>query len=62
MRHTTIWTPAYLEEAYPFADGESSEAAIARHGDAPGPRSLLKAPRPDYSPETSGPKGTSLAY
>jgi hypothetical protein len=62
MRHTNIRTPAYLEEAYPFADGESSEAAIARHGDGPGPRSLLKAPRPDYDPEATGPKGTSRAY
>jgi hypothetical protein len=62
MRHTNIWTPAYLEEAYPFADGESAAAAIARNGDGPGPKSMLRTTRPDYAPETTGAKGTSLAY
>jgi hypothetical protein len=62
MRHTNVRTPAPLEEAYPFADGESSEAAIARHGDGPGPRSMLRTTRPDYDPETTGSKGTSRAY
>ena len=62
MRHDVIKTPAPLEEAYPFADGESAEAAIARHGGGPGPKSLLKAPRPNYDPERTGPKGQSRAY
>ena len=62
MRHTTIQVPAPLEEAYPFADGESWQTAVARHGDVPGPRSMLKAARPEYDPQRTGPKGQSRAY
>jgi hypothetical protein len=62
MQHNNIRVPAELEEAYPFADGESAEAAIARHGVGGGPRSMLRATRPDYDPESSGPKGTTRAY
>ena len=61
MRHDNIRVPAELEEAFPFADGEPAEAAIARHGDGPGPRSMLPATRPDYDPEATGPKGSSRA-
>jgi hypothetical protein len=58
-------TPAPLEEAYPFADGECVAAVLARYGDAvgpTGPRSLRKAERPEYQPDMKGPKGTSRAY
>ena len=62
MRHTRIQTPAPLEEAYPFEDGESWQTAVARHGDRPGPRSMRKATRPEYNPQRTGPKGQSRAY
>lgn len=58
-------TPAPLEEAYPFADGECVAAVLARYADAEGPtgpRSLRKAERPAYQPAKTGPKGTSRAY
>ncbi len=61
MQHTTIATPAPLEEAYPFEDGENYEAAIARHGGV-GAVSMRRATRSNYSPERTGPKGTSRAY
>lgn len=61
MQHTTIATPAPLEEAYPFEDGENYEAAIARHGGV-GAVGMRRASRADYSPERTGPKGQSRAY
>jgi len=61
MRHTTITTPAPLEEAYPFEDGENYEAAIARHGGV-GAVGMRRADRSSYDPARTGPKGTSRAY
>ena len=45
-----------LEEARPFADGESVEAAAERQGEGGGERSMQRDERPDYDP-SQGPKG-----
>jgi hypothetical protein len=45
-----------LEEARPFAEGESAEAAAERQGEGGGERSMLRDERPDYDP-SQGPKG-----
>ena len=45
-----------LEEARPFAEGESVEAAAERQGEGGGPKSMQRDERPDYDP-SSGPKG-----
>ena len=47
-----------LEEARPFADGESVEAAAERQGEGGGPKSMERDERPDYDP-SSGPKGST---
>jgi hypothetical protein len=44
-----------LEEARPFAEGESVEAAAERQGEGGGEKSMQRDERPDYDP--SGPKG-----
>ncbi len=61
MRHNTISTPAPLEEAYPFEDGENWQAAIARHGGV-GAVSMRRTSRLEYEPGRKGPKGMSRAY
>ena len=45
-----------LEEARPFADGESVEAAADRQGEGGGPKSMERDARQDYDP-SAGPKG-----
>jgi hypothetical protein len=60
MRHIRISTPAPLEEAFPFENGENWEAAIARHGGV-GTVGMHRTTRPDYDPGRTGPKGTSRA-
>jgi hypothetical protein len=45
-----------LEEARPFADGESVEAAAERQGEGGGPKSMERDQNPDYDP-SQGPKG-----
>ncbi len=45
-----------LEEAHPFAEGESIDAAAERQGEGGGPKSMEKDQRPDYDP-SQGPKG-----
>ena len=45
-----------LEEAHPFADGESVDAAADRQGEGGGPKSMKRDERPDYDP-SAGPKG-----
>jgi hypothetical protein len=45
-----------LEEAHPFAEGESVEAAAERQGEGGGPKSMERDENPDYDP-SGGPKG-----